>query len=260
MRKVDTSAITTSIGMPEKSGTLVHLQTAYTEAIAEVVAKHAGASYSTSIPYRMNGLINTAGSVTAGSIFYNGEIFLVDAFTLPSPANASIATTFFTDISADPVTFTDGTPRNVHQIRKIAFTTASGGLGFTYSQLVELGAYTWVVDNSSSSFTVTFDKPQAIFRSFVVSGGTTFTVNLDGTGAKDGVESVLMFQISSSNVSFTINSGSFIADLVGIGGFSNPLVMSLANNKYFVFRFKCFNPPPLGGTNSIISLTVTKHT
>jgi hypothetical protein len=139
MRKLNTSAITTSIAMPVKSGTIEHIQNAYTEAIAEAVKGLAGSTYSAATMYILNGLVNSGTfptyNITAGSVFYNGEVYLVDAasFTLAGAqvAVAKIVTTQFSGINADAVQFTDGIGRNVHDIRKVQLSADLAGSGIS---------------------------------------------------------------------------------------------------------------------------------
>lgn len=137
MKKILTNSITTAVGMPLKSGSLDHLQAAYTEAIGEVGKAIAGSGYLPDTVYILSGLVNTgSGSnyiISAGSVFYNNEVFLVPAATftttgLQVPVGV-ITESFFSDVSADPVTFTDGTPRNVHQIRQVILQAGGSTTG-----------------------------------------------------------------------------------------------------------------------------------
>jgi hypothetical protein len=125
--------------MPIKSGTLDHLQAAYTEAIAETVKGLVGSNYNNGTMYILNGMVNSGVfptyNITAGSVFYNGEIYLVDAasFTLAGAqvAVCKIVTTQFSGVNADAVTFSDLTPRNVHDIRKVVISADLAGSGIS---------------------------------------------------------------------------------------------------------------------------------
>lgn len=138
MKKLDTSAISVGIGMPVKSGTLVHLQAAYIEAIAATIKAAIGPLYDPAKYYVMYGCIATgtdpgARTISAGAVFFNGEIYLVDAVS-PTTTGVQVLVgkatiTYFTDATADPVQFTDGTNRSVHQIRKIVFSNGASGSG-----------------------------------------------------------------------------------------------------------------------------------
>ena len=136
MRKLNVSAITTGVGMPVKSGTLTHIQLAYQEALDALVKNVIGTSYDTSKVYILNGCAvtgTTTKAVTAGAVFYNGEIYLVDAVSITIGSNVlvgNIVTTSYTDgVKADNVTFTDAVARPVHDIRKVVITAAASGSG-----------------------------------------------------------------------------------------------------------------------------------
>jgi hypothetical protein len=148
MKKIDISAISTTNGMPIKSGTIDHLQSAYQEAIASTVKSIIfGSLYDAAKGYILHGCVNTGtGSnyiISAGAIFYNGEVFQVPAatFTISGSniAVGSIQTTYFSATNADPVTFTDAVNRNVHQIRQIVFAAGLSGSGaFNFNNSVNM--------------------------------------------------------------------------------------------------------------------------
>jgi hypothetical protein len=137
MKRIDTSAVTASTGFPVKSGSLQHIQAAYGEAIAESVKSLIGLGYDPTKVYVLSGLINSGAglvyNITAGSVFFNGEVYLVPAFagTIvgPSVLVGVITVSFFSAVNADPVEFTDGVPRNVHQIRQIILQSGLSGSG-----------------------------------------------------------------------------------------------------------------------------------
>jgi len=135
--------------MPIKGGTLYHLQQAYKEAIAEAAKGFIGPGYNPGIMYILNG-VNNSGSgsnfnISAGSVFYAGEIYLVDAAVFTAggslTAVASLDVTYYTGTEADGVEFTDGIVRNVHEIRKIKFQAGSIGSGLSnYYDCVRINA------------------------------------------------------------------------------------------------------------------------
>jgi len=104
-----------------------------------------------SFPYVLNGMLNIGSGlnyiISSGSVFdpNTGEVFLCDGNTFTASvgqvAVVSLVTTQYSTY-ADPVTFTDGVTRNVHNIRKIQVTAGTaGGSGTTdyicdYSDLV----------------------------------------------------------------------------------------------------------------------------
>ncbi|QTE37482.1 hypothetical protein J3L18_31035 [Mucilaginibacter gossypii] len=147
MRKLDTSPISTTNAMPVKAGTLEHIQFAYQEAIGELGKSLFGNYYDPTKVYILNGLVNSGSgssyNISAGSVFYNGEIFLVDAavFSISGSnvARGIIVTSFYSGQQADGVEFTDGITRNVHQIRKVVMGAGLAGSGIgDYNNMVDL--------------------------------------------------------------------------------------------------------------------------
>lgn len=136
MKKLDTSPIATNIGFPVKSGTALFLQQAYQEGFAAVFIAMIGSAYSASVVYLLSGCTATgtdpgARTFTAGAAFFNGEFFIVPTASFTSGAGqvavGNITTSFFNDATADPVKFTDGVSRNVHQIRQMVITAGVSG-------------------------------------------------------------------------------------------------------------------------------------
>lgn len=136
MKILDISNISSSNAMPVKSGTLQFLQDAHKETVAGLITNILPNPISGTV-YIISGCVNSGtGSVyniSAGVIYYNGEIFNFDgaSFTLTGlqKAYARIETTQYIT-NADPVQFTDGVNRNVHNIRKFVIenTITSSGL------------------------------------------------------------------------------------------------------------------------------------
>jgi hypothetical protein len=162
MKKIDLSNISTSVGMPIKSGVLSHLQSAYQEVIDAIVKGSIGGSYDPAKYYVLYGCENSTTApiytVSAGAIFFNGEVYLVDAFTFTSSGSdvavGTITTTFFSGANADPITFTDSVARNVLQIRKVAFASAVSGSGdVDFGDLVQNFVYT--ASSNSARFHIT---------------------------------------------------------------------------------------------------------
>lgn len=136
MRNLKTSDITSSAQLYLKKGTIDHLQLSYKEAI-DSLARGVVQNYLPNTVYRLYGCVNNGNlvdyNITAGAVFYNGEIYLVDAaifsVTGANVAVGTIATTFFTDPTADPADFTDGNTRNIHEIRKVVIAGGLSGSG-----------------------------------------------------------------------------------------------------------------------------------
>lgn len=68
-------------------------------------------------------------TVTAGAIYYNGEIFQVEAASIPSAANTLVWNKVTTYRSGDPVGWMDGTPRDQHRQDKFVLSNAASGSG-----------------------------------------------------------------------------------------------------------------------------------
>jgi hypothetical protein len=136
MKILNINDIGSSNAMPIKAGTLQFLQDAHKETIAGLITNIIPTPLSNTI-YILSGCRNSTvapiHTLSAGVLYYNGEIFNFDGatFTLTGlqKAYARILTTQYLT-NADPVQFTDGVSRNVHNIRKIVIeaTTTSSGL------------------------------------------------------------------------------------------------------------------------------------
>jgi len=140
MRKLDTSPITSVSGFPVKSGTLDHIQAAYAETtdyLAQALVATVGDSvaYDPSIPYFLNNfavITNAFLTYTVwsqGLIYWQGEIFFTPGGNVIAPGataySGQIVTNFLTAPTADPVTFTDTSTHNVHQIRTMTVVTGA---------------------------------------------------------------------------------------------------------------------------------------
>lgn len=194
MKKLDTSFATTTVGQPVKGGTLLHLQQAYQEALTAIANNLAGQSYQANVVYVLYGCINTGSGVnyiiSSGAVYYNGEVLLVDAITFTAAggqtATAAIDITYFSDVSADPTTFTDGTPHNVHQIRKIKIASAVSGS--TISDFAAFKQTSIALTNSlaatlGASYIAKFDQDLA---AFFTAATVDTTVTFDFTNANPG--------------------------------------------------------------------------
>lgn len=237
MRKLNTSNITSNAQMPVKSGTLVHLQLAYQEALNALALNIVGRNANQALGYILYGCVNSgsAGSmdVSAGAIYYNGEVFLVDAFTLTvaDTAVANIATTYFAT-NADPVAFTNGTSYNVHEIRKITFADGASGSGiFDFADLLTTPL---VLRNDQqatlpSSYTVKFDQDLSVFFD-AAPVSSTFT--FDFTNAVPGAVVRMKWAFGSAKT-LTINQPSGSLIIKESGDLAN--VASNTNIIYFLY-------------------------
>jgi hypothetical protein len=119
------------------------IQEAYTEVINAIMQGVLGDATKPYILFGCNLYAdNTGVSMYAGAIFYDGEIYLVDLdegdydITGSDVLVFNIATTYD---AVDPITFTDGTTHNVHQIRKLTLELTTSGSGeFDYDDLQDI--------------------------------------------------------------------------------------------------------------------------
>jgi hypothetical protein len=172
MKKIKTSDITAGAGMRVKRGTLEHLQSAYQEAISALVNARIGDSYDPNKVYLLHGVKNSTTAplftISAGAVFFNGEIYLVDAVTFTAgggeTAVFNIVTTNYTAAIADPVLFSDGGNYNIHEIRKMVISSDVSGAGDAdYLDMVE-----YIEEENFTD----------------LSSGLSFHANLTGGGAK----------------------------------------------------------------------------
>lgn len=146
MKLLDITSTSDTSQFPFKKGTLQFMQDAHRETLAATIKALIGIGYSPTVIYVMSGVLNsgTAPSYTtnAGSIFFNGEIFDIDAVNFTaSGSNVAVFGIVQSQFSidADPVTFTDFVVRNVHNIRKMQLSQGASGTGLAdFSQLYRL--------------------------------------------------------------------------------------------------------------------------
>lgn len=75
--------------------------------------------------------VGQSSIISAGAVYYNGEVYQVPAFTTASIVNGLKGTITTAYTAADPVLFSDSTTHNVHQIKTMVISDATGG--FQYS-------------------------------------------------------------------------------------------------------------------------------
>lgn len=173
MKKLDLSQITGSTGMPLKKGTLLHIVESQREVLDAL----------------MRGLVNyTTGNViviygcaitgtnpgvisnTAGAVYYNGEVYLVDAQTFSTTGSNipcwTIVETSVSGLGYDTVLLTDASIGYIHKDRKFKLVNGPiGGSGIAnyvcdYNSTVV--AYFNEVNYVTNTFTLTTSQTQTI--------------------------------------------------------------------------------------------------
>lgn len=166
MNKLITSDISAGARMPIKQGTLEFLQQAYQQPINALAQRIIGTNYDPTKAYVLYGLTGSSGNITAGALFFNGEVYLCDGDSSGLPCGGgnvsvlNIAISQYTT-NADPVTFSDGAIYDIHDIRKVAITCGASGSGDVcdYTDLVR-DATTIVPEASmGTGWQATPDKP-----------------------------------------------------------------------------------------------------
>lgn len=186
MRKINSSYITSTALQPFKQGTWTHLQGAYQDvaaALAQHLANGTNLSGGFGVLYGCNLADDgTNYTVTEGAIYYNGEIYLVDAVgTTVNPSGGNtrickIVTTYLTAANADPVAFTDGSTNNVHEIRKVVIengTNATSGYIGEFEDLQRTCAFNATqldVASTGSTYTLSFNFNRTIDFAAFTSG------------------------------------------------------------------------------------------
>jgi hypothetical protein len=136
MKTIKFTDISAILGARFKSGMLDWLQSAPKELIQVVVKMLIGIDPTSTNVYVLYGCVNTgAGStyvISEGAIYYQGEIFKVPSTTFlitTGVAVAKIIETSLVDLRHDPVTFQDGSTKNIHIDRTVEISEALSGSG-----------------------------------------------------------------------------------------------------------------------------------
>ena len=239
MRTLTTSNITSTAQMPVKSGTLDHIQLAYQEALTALANSVIGRMPDSANMYILYGCANSGTGlsyvISAGAIYYNGEVFLVDATTFTATSgqvavgNISISQY---GTNADPVTFTNGASYNVHNIRKITFASGVSGSGILdFSNLLQV-PLVLVNDQQAtlpSSYTVNFKQNKA---TFFASATVNATITFDFTNAVPG-NVVRLKWTFGAGLTLTINTPTGSTIIRDSGNLA--AVVSANNLLYFIY-------------------------
>lgn len=194
MKQIDTTQIVEpNILQPFTGRSLKFLQGILTDTLIGLFRGLIGSTYNTSVPYAIQGLgftgsVSLPTAVFTGWIFFNDELYQCLGNGTPFAVGPVFNVSITQDPTADPLLFTDGNNRNVHNIRNLAVTDATPGSGlFNLSDVV-------------------YFQDSDIFNASVINGWTNFVtvkyfkdrfgkMNIDGviTGAVGVPSSVIMF-------------------------------------------------------------------
>lgn len=134
MKKILTNYVTSTAAQPLYARSLEHLQEGYREALDSLVKKFIP-NYSAGDVVILDGLVDsgTAGvnfNISAGSVYYNGEIYQVATASGAFAGTVAVLTvSTSTYQTGEPSQFDDGNFYNVNQIAKFVITNAATGSG-----------------------------------------------------------------------------------------------------------------------------------
>ena len=144
MKKVDTSNIIEFVRQLGATGvTLDHIISAVQETTDSIVRALTGNAGGVIVLY---GCINSGSGanyiISSGAIWYNGEIYLVDAFTGTTGGGTTVVLSIVTTYDADdPVKYSNNQNYYTHAIRKIGCSISASGSGISnFSGLTYLGS------------------------------------------------------------------------------------------------------------------------
>lgn len=139
MNKIDTTQIVDPTSQQPFTGkSLTFLQDATFDALNALARGVVGGqNYSTSVVYALNGLTISASVIANGYVFYNGEVYFVVGANTTAYVNVPVLIAYNPiDAAYDPIMFSDGVNKNVHNIRYLQIADQLTGTGITdYSQL-----------------------------------------------------------------------------------------------------------------------------
>lgn len=137
MKRINTNfVVDPSIQQPFTTKSLDFLQDGNKEmiqALCRNIITTKGYSYNSTIPYYISSF--SAPFTSDGAVFFNNELYILEE-NYSSLNYAIIDNT--PDGVADPLTFTDLYPRNVHNNRRLSYTNVSGGSLFAMASVINV--------------------------------------------------------------------------------------------------------------------------
>lgn len=136
--------ITSGISDPTKLQPLLgpsieFIQNAYKDAINALCECAVGDNVSGSTVYVLRGGRKTGSVIADGYIFYAGEVYFLTGADTTAYSNIPVVVANNGNGAADPITYSDGTTGNVHNVRAARIADQSTGTGFSdYANVVFL--------------------------------------------------------------------------------------------------------------------------
>lgn len=168
-RIITTDVLDPSIQQPFTANSLDFLQNAAVEALVSFPAFTSRAAFNSGNPVVLYGcqrqsLGGSDYKFYSGYVYYSGEIYSFAGInSIAIATNAEFKITVTNDGTADPVIFTDGISRNVHNVRKLTMTDNAGD--FNYSDCLFVGRIQ-ETNNIASVGTTTVESVVATVTTF----------------------------------------------------------------------------------------------
>lgn len=180
MKKIRVTDLTGTAKAPFIKQTFIHTDEQVKE-IADAIVKGLIGTYTTNDLIVLYGcVISGAGpyAITAGAIYYNGEVYLVDAASGLTPGGGqtlvfNIVTTY---ASGDPIKYQDGSLHNQHQIDKIALQVGASGSGIADYNASNIYNYNTLSDG------LWLDGTGLLANSYTISSGRVFQYKKSASG------------------------------------------------------------------------------
>lgn len=129
MKKVLSNNIATDVRQPYTKVTHEWYNAMITEAIEALGKGLVGTNSEFTVLYGCVNSDSPDADISAGAIFYNGEIYLCPAFVDATITNDIVGTITTAYDASDPILFSDGNSYDVHQIKTIVWSDAASGSG-----------------------------------------------------------------------------------------------------------------------------------
>jgi hypothetical protein len=170
---------------------LEFVQNATKEAFDAMVRGLIGETWSTVTPYSLIGIERASaisGTITSGYISFEQEVyFFAGIANYNTFVNSGVFLITETDATApyNPITFTDGTPRNPAKVRRVTLVDQVNGTGsFNYTSIVYLNRR--IVNSTSAAYLTTTSGKEAVSGCLFTSkfsGARKYKITFTGTAS-----------------------------------------------------------------------------
>lgn len=153
MNKLDTTQATTTKGQPLLAGSFKWLQDSVIDCykmLTEGVLSEEVQNLSTTTGVALWGCTQSGNVIASGYVYYLGELYRFDGDDISGYSDDPVCEIYTQNGALDPITFSDGSTGNVHNIRRIRVIDGTlGSADFDYVDIAFLNSYrllTKVVD------------------------------------------------------------------------------------------------------------------